>query len=134
MVNILIKFQGSLDQSILPHKSYCCKKKKTLICRILHPAISPLPPTPPINFPKICAKLLSACHICHTALALFCTSISSFALNTSHTLNQVFFTLLAPQSGALRISAYRDFQPNPIPSTYSFRAFRPFYSDLRQCM
>ena len=30
--------------------------------------------------------------------------------------------LLAPQSGALRISAYRDFQsnPNPIQSTYSF--------------
>ena len=44
--------------------------------------------------------------------------------------------LLAPQSGALRISAYGDFQsqPNPSihPSTYSFRAFKPFYSDLRQ--
>ena len=35
------------------------------------------------------------------------------------------FGLLALQSGALRISAYRDFLPNPvpIPSTYSFRAF-----------
>ena len=35
------------------------------------------------------------------------------------------WTLLAPQSGALRISAYRDFHPNPIPSqsTYSFREF-----------
>ena len=49
--------------------------------------------------------------------------------------------LLAPQSGALRISAYRDFHPiqsqsNPIPiqSTYSFRAFKPFYSDQKQCM
>merc|ERR1711971_588465 len=45
--------------------------------------------------------------------------------------------LLAPQSGALRISAYRDFQPNPIPipshpTTYSFRAFKPFYGDLKQ--
>ena len=43
--------------------------------------------------------------------------------------------LLAPQSGALRISAYRDFQSNPIqsnPSTYSFRAFKPFYDDLKQ--
>ena len=26
-----------------------------------------------------------------------------------------FISLLAPQSGALRISAYRDFQSNPIP-------------------
>ena len=46
------------------------------------------------------------------------------------------FLLLAPQSGALRISAYRDFQPNPIPiqsnpSTYSFRAFKPFYGDQK---
>ena len=37
--------------------------------------------------------------------------------------------LLAPQSGALRISAYRDFQSRP---TYSFRAFKPFYGDLKQ--
>ena len=28
--------------------------------------------------------------------------------------------LLAPQSGALRINAYRDFHPILIPSTYSF--------------
>ena len=28
--------------------------------------------------------------------------------------------LLAPQSGALRISAFRDFQSHPIPTTYSF--------------
>ena len=43
--------------------------------------------------------------------------------------------LLAPQSGALRISAYRDFHPipNPIPTTYSFRAFKPFYGDQKQC-
>ena len=41
------------------------------------------------------------------------------------------FGLLALQSGALRISAYRDFQSQ---STYSFRAFKPFYSDLRQRM
>ena len=34
--------------------------------------------------------------------------------------------LLAPQSGALKISAYRDFQSNP---PYSFRAFKPFYGD-----
>ena len=27
-----------------------------------------------------------------------------------------YFSLLAPQSGALRISAYRDFHPIPIPS------------------
>ena len=40
--------------------------------------------------------------------------------------------LLAPQSGALRISAYRDFLPNPIPTTYSFRAFKPFNGDLKQ--
>ena len=40
---------------------------------------------------------------------------------------------LAPQSGALRISAYRDFQSNPIQSTYSFRAFKPFYGDQKQC-
>ena len=42
--------------------------------------------------------------------------------------------LLAPQSGALRISAYRDFQSHPIPSqsTYSFRAFKPLYSVLKQ--
>ena len=42
--------------------------------------------------------------------------------------------LLAPQSGALRISAYRDFQshPIPIPTTYSFWAFKPFYGDLKQ--
>ena len=40
--------------------------------------------------------------------------------------------LLAPQSGALRISAYRDF--HPIHPTYSFRAFKPFYSDQKQCM
>ena len=44
-------------------------------------------------------------------------------------------SLLAPQSGALRISAYRDFQSNPTHtrSTYSFRAFKPFYSDQKQC-
>ena len=44
------------------------------------------------------------------------------------------FGLLALQSGALRISAYRDFLPNPvpIPSTYSFRAFKPFYGDPKQ--
>ena len=41
--------------------------------------------------------------------------------------------LLAPQSGALRISAYRDFQTHT-QSTYSFRAFKPFYSDQKQCM
>ena len=47
--------------------------------------------------------------------------------------------LLAPQSGALIISAYRDFQSNPThththtQSTYSFRAFKPFYSDQKQC-
>ena len=43
--------------------------------------------------------------------------------------------LLAPQSGALRISAYGDFQSQsqPNPSTYSFRAFKPFYSDQKQC-
>merc|ERR1712181_85153 len=42
--------------------------------------------------------------------------------------------LLAPQSGALRITPLRDFQPNPIPipSTYSFRAFKPLYSVLKQ--
>ena len=41
--------------------------------------------------------------------------------------------LLAPQSGALRISAYRDFLPiHTIHPTYSFRAFKPFYGDLRQ--
>ena len=38
--------------------------------------------------------------------------------------------LLAPQSSALRISAYRDF--HPIPSTYSFWAFKPFYGNLKQ--
>ena len=42
--------------------------------------------------------------------------------------------LLAPQSGALRISAYGDFQSQsqsqPNPSTYSFRAVKPFYGDL----
>ena len=41
--------------------------------------------------------------------------------------------LLAPQSGALRISAYRDFHPIPSQSTYSFQAFKPFYSDQKQC-
>ena len=43
-------------------------------------------------------------------------------------------SLLAPQSGALRITPLRDFQPNPIPipSTYSFRAFKPFNGDLKQ--
>ena len=45
--------------------------------------------------------------------------------------------LLAPQSGALTIGAYRDFQSNPThthtQSTYSFRAFKPFYSDQKQC-
>ena len=41
--------------------------------------------------------------------------------------------LLAPQSGALIISAYRDFLPNPIQSTYSFQAFKPFYCDQKQC-
>ena len=40
--------------------------------------------------------------------------------------------LLAPQSGAFRINAYRDFQSNPIPSTYSFWAFKPLYGDLKQ--
>ena len=51
----------------------------------------------------------------------------------------IWFHLLAPQSGALRISAYRDFQSNPThththtQSTYSFRAFKPFYSDQKQC-
>ena len=45
----------------------------------------------------------------------------------------VSFVLLAPQSGALRISAYGDFQSHPNPSTYSFRAFKPFYSDQKQC-
>ena len=40
-------------------------------------------------------------------------------------------SLLAPQSGALRISAYGDFQSHP--STYSFRAFKPFYGDQKQC-
>ena len=42
--------------------------------------------------------------------------------------------LLAPQSGALRINAYRDFLPSihPIPTTYSFRAFKPFNGDLKQ--
>ena len=44
-----------------------------------------------------------------------------------------FSPLLAPQSGALRISAYGDFQSHPNPSTYSFRAFKPFYSDQKQC-
>jgi len=46
------------------------------------------------------------------------------------------YLFLASQSGALRISAYRDFQPNPNPikSTYSFRAFQPFFSDQKQCM
>ena len=38
--------------------------------------------------------------------------------------------LLAPQSGALRISAYRDF--HPILPTYSFWAFKPFNGDLKQ--
>ena len=44
--------------------------------------------------------------------------------------------LLAPQSGALKISAYRDSHPiHPsIHPTYSFRAFKPFYSDQKQCM
>ena len=42
------------------------------------------------------------------------------------------FGLSAPQSGALRISAYRDFQSNPYPTTYSFWAFKPFYGDLKQ--
>ena len=42
----------------------------------------------------------------------------------------LYYPLLAPQSGALRISAYRDFQS--IPTTYSFRAFKPFYGDLKQ--
>ena len=42
--------------------------------------------------------------------------------------------LLAPQSGALKISAYRDFHPIPsIHPTYSFRAFKPFYGDQKQC-
>ena len=42
---------------------------------------------------------------------------------------------LAPQSGALRISAYRDFQSHThTQSTYSFRAFKPFYCDQKQCM
>ena len=47
--------------------------------------------------------------------------------------------LLAPQSGALRITPLRDFHPipipsqsHPIPSTYSFRAFKPFNGDLKQ--
>ena len=40
--------------------------------------------------------------------------------------------LLAPQSGAPRISAYRDFLPIPSHPTYSFRSFKPFYGDLKQ--
>ena len=42
--------------------------------------------------------------------------------------------LLAPQSGALRISAYRDFLPSHPNPTYSFRALKPFYGDLKQYM
>ena len=59
--------------------------------------------------------------------------------NLKTTINQINSTknlwkmrtaqLLAPQSGALRISSYRDF--HPIPSTYSFWAFKPFYGDLK---
>ena len=41
--------------------------------------------------------------------------------------------LLAPQSGALGISAYRDFQSHThTQSTYSFQAFKPFYGVLKQ--
>ena len=36
--------------------------------------------------------------------------------------------LLAPQSNALRRGAYRDSQPIPYPSTYSFWAFKPVYT------
>ena len=37
-------------------------------------------------------------------------------------------SLLAPQSGALRRGAYRDFHTHLMPSTYSFWAFKPVYT------
>ena len=47
-------------------------------------------------------------------------------------LSHMYF--LAPQSGAFRISAYRDFQSQSQshPTTSNFRAFKPFYGDLKQ--
>merc|ERR1712032_826514 len=39
---------------------------------------------------------------------------------------------LAPQSGALRINAYRDFLPSHPNPTYSFQAFKPLHSVLKQ--
>ena len=44
--------------------------------------------------------------------------------------NCSFFYLLAPQSGALRRGAYRD--SDRIPSTYSFWAFKPVYTEAFQ--
>ena len=51
-------------------------------------------------------------------------------INKNKSNKHLLSLLLAPQSGALRISVYRDFQSQ---STYSFRAFKPFYGDQKQC-
>ena len=62
------------------------------------------------------------------------TSFHSFVkwlISNINQVNQFSIDFLAPQSGALRISAYRDFLPSH-PTTYSFEAFKPFYGDLKQ--
>ena len=77
---------------------------------------------------KILVKSLFVVKICFTLYVIIiptCNFPFSVGLFVTH--------LLAPQSGALTIGAYRDFQSNPTQSTYSFRAFKPFYSDQKQC-
>ena len=75
----------------------------------------------------------------HTDVCPSCLICTEYCTTQHHTtasyLSDGYLILLAPQSGALRISAYGDFQSqsHPNPSTYSFRAFKPFYSDQKQC-
>ena len=47
-----------------------------------------------------------------------CCSSISYSISSSWFSGLFVTGLLAPQSGALRISAYRDFQSNPIPYPY----------------
>ena len=51
----------------------------------------------------------------------------------SFVLHKIEEILLAPQSGALSILAFRDFHPiHPIQSTYRFECSKPLYGDLKQ--
>ena len=94
------------------------------------------------------ARHPNQCQDCRAFKPNQCSFFAPTLFNIENTLNSQSIWpggssyLSTPQSGALRISAYRDFRPIPIPSnpipshpnpTCSFWAFKPFYSDQKQC-